>query len=542
MKARSWRRLLSMRWVACVRGAVQRGDDRRADEPVDEGAHDPAVDAVVVVDDVELTRHRVGLEALRDLEVHAVLDLLEGGALEERRKARLGLGVAAGEQRHLVAALDEALREQATTNSMPPYRRGGSGNHGGAIIPIFMALPPGDASRTSSHECDSIPRGQAGINRAGLEGPDGRVRSVIDLHTHTRFSDGSLTPTEVVELAVREGLRRSRSPTTTASTASRRRSPPASASASRSSPASSSTSSTTRSPWTSSATSSTAVPATRCRRRSPSCARYRDERNARILERLAELGMPLDPERARRDRRRTAPPAGRTSARRCAGAATSTRSATPSSATCVAARPPGSTGGASRSRQAVRLLRDSGGLPVIAHPGIIRTDRAGLAAIVRDAARHGVVGLECHYPLHDDETVAACRAPLRALRARRHRGLRLSRRREAGRAPRPRRRRAPDRRRAARRPAPPGARPARGSGEHLTRVGEAPHLRPPCVATAARARADPATGRPTRAPLPLNPPRGYIRGVEEHIGDHGRPAASSIGCAGSRVRLAVCSA
>ncbi len=30
---------------------------------------------------------------------------------------------------------------------------------------------------------------------------------MIDLHAHTRFSDGSLTPTELVELAVREGLR-----------------------------------------------------------------------------------------------------------------------------------------------------------------------------------------------------------------------------------------------------------------------------------------------------------------------------------------------
>ncbi len=95
-----------------VRGAVQGGDDRRAGEPMDEGAHHPAVDTVVVVDDVELARPRVGLEALRDLEMHPVLDLLEGGALEERREARLGLGVAAGEQRHLVAALDEALGEQ----------------------------------------------------------------------------------------------------------------------------------------------------------------------------------------------------------------------------------------------------------------------------------------------------------------------------------------------------------------------------------------------------------------------------------------------
>ena len=51
-----------------------------------------------------------------------------------------------------------------------------------------------------------------------------------------------------------------------------------------------------------------------------------------------------------------------------------------------------------------------GGLPVIAHPGIIRTDRPGLAALVREATSLGVVGLECHYPLHDDDTVAYCLA------------------------------------------------------------------------------------------------------------------------------------
>ena len=36
--------------------------------------------------------------------------------------------------------------------------------------------------------------------------PGGRVPDVIDLHCHTRFSDGSLTPTQLIELAVREGL------------------------------------------------------------------------------------------------------------------------------------------------------------------------------------------------------------------------------------------------------------------------------------------------------------------------------------------------
>ena len=59
---------------------------------------------------------------------------------------------------------------------------------------------------------------------------------------------------------------------------------------------------------------------------------------------------------------------------------------------------------------ALRLLRASGGLPVLAHPGIIRTDAAGLEHIVREAARLGVAGIECYYPLHDEATVAFCLA------------------------------------------------------------------------------------------------------------------------------------
>ena len=56
---------------------------------------------------------------------------------------------------------------------------------------------------------------------------------------------------------------------------------------------------------------------------------------------------------------------------------------------------------------AVRLLRASGGLPVLAHPGIIRTDAAGLDHILRDAVKAGMVGLECYYPLHDETAVKA---------------------------------------------------------------------------------------------------------------------------------------
>lgn len=61
-------------------------------------------------------------------------------------------------------------------------------------------------------------------------------------------------------------------------------------------------------------------------------------------------------------------------------------------------------------KQAVRLLLDSGAVAVIAHPGIIRTDQAGLRRLLREAAKQGVAGLECSYPRHSEETEAACLA------------------------------------------------------------------------------------------------------------------------------------
>jgi len=135
---------------------------------------------------------------------------------------------------------------------------------------------------------------------------------------------------------------------------------------------------------------------------------YRDERNARILERLAGLGVPIEPEEL------AAIAVDGAAGRPHIGEAMRRRGYVDSISDAFKRYlRRGAPAWVDRRRlslaQAVRLLRDSGGLPVIAHPGIIRADRAGLAAIVRDAARHGVVGLECHYPLHDDETVAACR-------------------------------------------------------------------------------------------------------------------------------------
>jgi len=134
---------------------------------------------------------------------------------------------------------------------------------------------------------------------------------------------------------------------------------------------------------------------------------YRAERNQRMVERLAELGLPLDPgdlAAAAENGAVGRPHIGEAMVRR--GYVSSI-----SEAFELYLRR-GAPAWVDRRRlalgRALKLLRASGALPVLAHPGIIRTDAAGLNHIVRDAARGGLAGIECYYPLHDADTVARC--------------------------------------------------------------------------------------------------------------------------------------
>ena len=134
---------------------------------------------------------------------------------------------------------------------------------------------------------------------------------------------------------------------------------------------------------------------------------YRTERNRAMVERLAQLGLPLDPEDLAAAAENGAvgrPHIGEAMVRR--GYVSSI-----SEAFELYLRR-GAPAWVDRRRlalgRALKLLRASGALPVLAHPGIIRTDAAGLNHIVRDAARGGLAGIECYYPLHDSETIARC--------------------------------------------------------------------------------------------------------------------------------------
>jgi predicted metal-dependent phosphoesterase TrpH len=135
----------------------------------------------------------------------------------------------------------------------------------------------------------------------------------------------------------------------------------------------------------------------------------RDERNVRILQILGELGFPLEPAELAQVA------GGEAVGRPHIGEAMRRRGyvATISEAFERFLRR-GAPAYVDRRRlglaPAIKLIRESGGVAVIAHPGIIRTDHAGLRRLVREAARLGIVGMECSYPLYDAETEQRCRA------------------------------------------------------------------------------------------------------------------------------------
>jgi len=230
---------------------------------------------------------------------------------------------------------------------------------------------------------------------------------VIDLHTHTTFSDGSLTPAQLVEAAAAIGL--SAVAVTDHDTVDGL--PEALAAGERLGievvPGVEINLEHDRVTMDMLGYFLAGRPSDELKAELAELRAYRDERNARMLERLAELGMPLDPADLATAAENGAvgrPHIGEAMVRR--GYAASIGEAFD----LYLRR--GAPAWVDRRRlamgTALRLLRASGGLPVLAHPGIIRTDAAGLARIVRDATRAGLAGIECYYPLHDEATVASC--------------------------------------------------------------------------------------------------------------------------------------
>lgn len=238
-----------------------------------------------------------------------------------------------------------------------------------------------------------------------MTGGDGNVPTMIDLHTHTTHSDGTFTPRALVELGARIGLSAlaitdhdSVGGVAEALTAGRDLGvevlPGVEINLEHGQvtldllgyfPG--------------------APPGGELERTLVELRRYRDVRNAQILERLRELGYPVSTEEL------AAIAGGGAAGRPHIGEAMRRRGYVQSITEAFQRfLRRGAPAWVDRRRlslsEAVRLIRGADGLAVIAHPGIIRADEEGLARIVRDARRCGVSGLECYYPTHDDAMVA----------------------------------------------------------------------------------------------------------------------------------------
>jgi 3',5'-nucleoside bisphosphate phosphatase len=229
---------------------------------------------------------------------------------------------------------------------------------------------------------------------------------MIDLHTHTTFSDGSVTPTQLVEQAAALGL------TAVAITDHDTVDglPEALAAGERLGievvPGVEINLEHERVTMDMLGYFLGGCPSDELKQELAELRLYRDERNARIVKRLAELGLILDAADLR------AAAENGSVGRPHIGEALVRRGYVSSIAEAFELYlRRGAPAWVDRRRlslgAAVRLLRASGGLPVLAHPGIIRTDGPGLDHLLRDAVKAGMAGLECYYPLHDETAVKA---------------------------------------------------------------------------------------------------------------------------------------
>jgi predicted metal-dependent phosphoesterase TrpH len=123
----------------------------------------------------------------------------------------------------------------------------------------------------------------------------------------------------------------------------------------------------------------------------------RDERNARIVERLSEFGLPIDLDEVLNE-------AGEGSVGRPHVAAVMVRHGYVDSMEQAFEEYLGNDAKAYVGRErlepaeAIRLARASGGVPILAHPHTLGIDnRFEMADILVELRAHGLVGIECHY-------------------------------------------------------------------------------------------------------------------------------------------------
>lgn len=136
-------------------------------------------------------------------------------------------------------------------------------------------------------------------------------------------------------------------------------------------------------------------------------AAFRANRNRMIVDRLGELGVPLDWHDVER---RAKGHVGRPHIADAMVAAGHVETKQEAFDRYLAAGMPAYVeAGSLTPEQAVRLIRESGGAPVLAHPLSLKLDAAALAGVVASMVEAGMVGLEVYRPDHDVVTRGAFR-------------------------------------------------------------------------------------------------------------------------------------
>jgi predicted metal-dependent phosphoesterase TrpH len=129
-------------------------------------------------------------------------------------------------------------------------------------------------------------------------------------------------------------------------------------------------------------------------------AEYRSSRNQRIVERLNELGFALEWEDvARRARGRVGRPHIAAALLDAGHVATKQEAF---DRLLADGQPAYVDAGSLEPAEAVALVAESGGAPVLAHPYTLRMGDAELERFAHVLAGHGLRGVECFRPDHDD--------------------------------------------------------------------------------------------------------------------------------------------
>jgi predicted metal-dependent phosphoesterase TrpH len=295
-------------------------------------------------------------------------------------------------------------RYDTTAGALSFYRSGLVGNRrrGGTIVAAARTAAAGGAARSRQATA-----GANGAARGGRHRAHGKVTPMIDLHAHTSCSDGTLAPADLVALAKRIGL--SAIAITDHDTVDGLEEGLAAGMQLGIEVVPGVEINLEHEQVTLDLLGYflAGAPSDELREQLARLRAYRDERNARILARLAELGYPVEPAELAAIAAGEAvgrPHIGEAMRRRGYVASISEafeRFLRRSAPAYVDRRRLGLAEG-------VRLLGESGGVAVIAHPGIIRTDDAGLRRLCAAAAQVGVIGFECYYSSYDAAQVDRC--------------------------------------------------------------------------------------------------------------------------------------